>query len=103
MITDPNDPRVHAIRELRHRQERERTRLFFAEGIRFTLEAVATNATIESVVVAPRLLNNVAAARAAKRLRDRGVEYLEVSSDVFGSLSLAASMQGIGVVARQRW
>jgi RNA methyltransferase, TrmH family len=102
-VTSRNNPTVKQIRSLRHRKEREETGLFFAEGIRIVAEAVELQAEIETCVVAPELLTSSFAKEIVKQLRSDGVPSLEVSADVFRSLSTKEGPQGIGAVIRQHW
>src|SRR5215218_6895679 len=69
---DPDDPRIHAIRALRCRAERERTGLFFTEGLRFVAQAVEYNARIERLVVCPELLLQPFGHGLVRRLKQAG-------------------------------
>ncbi|MGI8826168.1 MAG: TrmH family RNA methyltransferase [Chloroflexota bacterium] len=91
------------IRALRQRKERDRSGLFFVEGIRIVGEALEVEAPIEECVVAPDLLTSDFARRVLHRLQDFGVPVLEVTSSVFQTLSLRDNPQGIGAVIRQGW
>jgi TrmH family RNA methyltransferase len=102
MITSRNNPTVKQVRALRNRKTREVTGLFFAEGIRIVGEAVALNAEVETCVVAPELLSSPYG-RELVQLLGRRVPVLDVSGDVFQSLSTKEGPQGIGAVVRQRW
>ena len=102
-ITSLQNPRIKAIRALSQRKRRQETGLFFAEGIRLAGEAVQTGADIEAVVFAPDLLRSDFGRDTVRRAGVGGVEILEVSAEVFRSLSGKDGPAGIGVVARQRW
>ena len=73
------------------------------EGIRLVGEAVELAAEIETCVVAPDLLTSEYGRRTVERAVERGVTCLEVSAEVFRSLSLKDGPQGIAAVVRQRW
>ena len=88
MITSRTNKRVAAFRKLRGRREREETGLFWAEGIRIVVEAARFGATIETLVVAPGLLRSQVAKDLVAAQRATGTPCLEVSADVFGSLSV---------------
>ncbi|HEX6506685.1 MAG TPA: RNA methyltransferase [Chloroflexota bacterium] len=103
MITSRSNPSVKRIRELRHRKHREESGLFVVEGIRLVGEAAEMRAEVETVVVAPDLLQSQYAHVSTERLRSRGAELLEVSADVFRSLSSRDGPQGIAAVLPQRW
>lgn len=105
LISSRNNPKVKAIRDLRHRKERERTGLFFVAGLRLVAAAVQLHAPIELLVVAPDLLADRAAHRTLHDQRQRGLACLEVTAEVFGSLvaNPKDAAHGIGAVVRQRW
>jgi len=103
MITSRNNPAAKQIRSLRQRQERERSGLYFVEGIRLVAEAVQNNVPIEQLVVAPDLLASPFAQELIAEQQQAGVPCLEVSADVFTSLSVKDGPQGLGAVLRQRW
>ncbi len=105
LITSRSNLAIKTIRSLRDRKERDRAGLFFVEGIRLVVEAVQTGADIEMMVVAPELLKSQVAldAVASARQSNRELTVIEVSLDVFESLSQKDGPQGIGAVVRQRW
>jgi TrmH family RNA methyltransferase len=102
-ITSQSNTRIKEIRSLHNRQERERTGLFFIEGIRIVVEAVQAGAQIETLVVAPDLLKSQLGQETVRQERERGIPVLEVSAPVFKSLSVKEGPQGIGAVVRQHW
>jgi RNA methyltransferase, TrmH family len=101
-ISSKSNERIKEIRALRHRKERERTGLFFVEGIRIVAEAADLGAHIETLVLAPDLLESEFARDLVQRLHARGVPILEVTGEVFKSVSLKQGPQGIGAVLQQR-
>ncbi len=103
MITSRNNPAVKQIRSLRLRGERDRTGLYFIEGIRLVAEAVQSGAPVEQLIVAPDLLASPFAQELIAQQRQAGVPCVEVSADVFASLSAKDGPQGLGAVLRQRW
>ena len=103
MISSASNPRIKAIRALRQRKARERTGLFFVEGIRIVGEAIQCNAPLTTLVYAPELLQSDFAHELIETQRARGVECLEVTREVFECLSATQGPQGIGAVVRQRW
>lgn len=60
-------------------------------------------AEIETLVVAPQLLNSTFGQELVESQRQRGTSILEVTEDVFESFSVKEGPQGIGAVVRQRW
>lgn len=102
MITSPANPAVKAIRALRQRKEREATGRCFVEGIRLVAEAARAGA-LERLVVAPALLTSAFARDLVAEQAGAGVATLEVSAEVFATLSQKDGPQGLAAVARQRW
>jgi RNA methyltransferase, TrmH family len=102
-ITSTGNSTVKRIRALRHRKERERSGLFYVEGIRLVGEAADLAAEVELCVVAPELLTSEYGRQTVNRLVERGATHLEVSADVFRSTSLKDGPQGIAAVVRQHW
>lgn len=102
-VTSLQNPRVKQIRALASRKERERTGLFFCEGLHLVLEAFQTSTPVELLVVAPDLLRSPRAQDLLQHADGLGCSILKVSAEVFQSLSSRAFVQGIGAVARQRW
>jgi TrmH family RNA methyltransferase len=103
LITSPHNPSVRQIRSLRSRKQRERAGRFFVEGIRVVAEAVQLGAAIETCVVAPEALTSPFARELVRTLRSQGVPCLEVTPEVFRTLSRREGPQGLGAVVRQRW
>ena len=97
-ITSSANPKVKAIRALRVRKYRRRGKHFWIEGIHIVHEALATDATVETLVYAPELLtSDHASALVVQVPPDRR---LAVSSRVFQSLSDRQGPQGLGAVVR---
>jgi RNA methyltransferase, TrmH family len=102
-IASRNNPRVKAIRDLRQRKERERSGRFFVDGIQLVAAAIQLGADVEALVVAPDLLASRFAHKLLREQRERGVDCLEITAEVFESLAAKETAQGIGAVVRQRW
>jgi TrmH family RNA methyltransferase len=103
IISSQNNSRIKQIRALRQRKGREQTGLAFIEGIRVVAEAAALPDTIETLVVAPERLSSAFAQELVQDQVGNGISCLEVTPEVFGSLSVKEGPQGIGAVIRQRW
>lgn len=101
-ISSRNNPRIKQIRNLRHRKERERTGLFFIEGIHLVAAAVELNAAIKLLVIAPALLTSPFGRAVVWEQRRNGIPCLEVTPDIFQSLAIKEGAQGIGAVVAQR-
>jgi TrmH family RNA methyltransferase len=103
IVSSQQNPRVKQLRALRARKDRERTGLFFAEGLQLVLEAIQTGSEIELLVVAPELVRSAIARETVQRARDSPLAILDVSAEVFRDLAQRESTQGIGALVRQRW
>lgn len=103
MITSRSNPRVVRARGLRRRADRDASGLCLVEGIRVVYEAERQRAAIEELVVAPDLLRSDLAWNLVQRIQSRGTPTLEVSAEVFASISSRDGPRGIAAVVRQRW
>jgi TrmH family RNA methyltransferase len=103
LIATTANATIKRIRALRQRKPREESGLFFVEGIRIVGEAVQLGADIESLVVAPALLTSDFARHLVAEQRQRGVPVVDVTPEVFESLSAKDGPQGLGAVVRQHW
>ncbi len=102
-VTSRSNPTVKLIRSLRERKERDRAGLFFVEGIRLAVEAAQLGADIQTLVVASTLLKSPMALEMVEQQRQSGVNVLDVTAEVFDSISGKEGPQGIGAVVRQKW
>ncbi len=103
IISSIANSRIKYIRSLTHRQEREKSQLFFVEGIRIVAEAIQLHAEIHTLVYAPNLLKSQFGMELVHQQEQQGVACLEVSADVFKSLSVKDGPQGLGAVVHQQW
>jgi TrmH family RNA methyltransferase len=102
-ISSLGNANIKRIRSLRQRKERERSGLFFVEGIRPVTEAIQAGVALESLIAAPELLVSPFARQIVAEQQQAGTPYLEVTAAVFQSLSSRDGPQGIAAVARQQW
>lgn len=103
IISSTANSRIKHVRNLATRQEREKTQQFFIEGIRIVGEAVQMGADIETLVYAPSLLKSHFALELVREQREHGIFCLEVSPEVFRSISTKDGPQGIGAIVHQKW
>jgi TrmH family RNA methyltransferase len=101
VITSRANERVKQIRALRDKRARDATGTFFAEGRRLLQAAVNTGAVIEQLLVVPERLDEADAALANEIAVS--VPTLEVTGDVFDSVSFREEAQSLGAVVKQRW
>lgn len=106
----PNEPRQHSpdtaivkeVRQLRSRDERERTGTFYVEGVHIVAQAVRLGAEITTCVIAPDLLTSAYGQEIVEQLRAAEVPIVELSAAAFGSISFKENLQGLGAVVRPR-
>ncbi len=97
------NPLARAVRALRGRPARDATGCLFVEGIRLVTEAVRQGYRVETLVVAPALLESPLARALVREQAGRGVPVRHCTPEVFASLSLREHPQGLGAIVRQRW
>ena len=102
-LLDRFHPQITRIQRLGKRAERDRTGLFYIEGMRFVTQALQHQAHIEQLVVCRELLIHPFAQRPVREQNRRGIRLLEVSRTVMEGLSQVQDSQGLGAVVRQRW
>jgi TrmH family RNA methyltransferase len=98
LITSLRNPRVKALRSLRHRKYRYLEGHFLIEGIRIVEEALTCEAPLETLIYAPDLL----VSHRAQSLVDQvgPTQRLALSGEVFCSLSDRDNPQGIAATVR---
>jgi RNA methyltransferase, TrmH family len=103
IISSFSNPKIKEMRSLRQRKERAQTGLAFIEGIRIVTDAIQHPGTVETLVVAPELLTSAFARELVQAQTQAGTPCLEVTAELFQSLSHKDGPQGLGAVIRQRW
>ncbi len=103
MITSPANPTIKQIRKLSDRKERQQTGLFYVEGLRIVGEAVELGWNVASLIISPELLSSLFGLQLVQKFQSAGGQVLEVSADVFRSISAKDGPQGIGALIEQRW
>lgn len=103
VISSTQNRHVKLIRSLRSRKEREQSGLFFVEGIRQVAEAIQSGAGIEALVMAPELLHSDFAHSLVSKEAKAGTDVLQVTGDLFKSISAKDGPQGLAAIVRQRW
>jgi RNA methyltransferase, TrmH family len=79
-IAGPWHARVEETRRLQRREGRERSGLYYGEGLRFVATAVEQRAQINTLVVCPPLLHHPFAPRLTERLRQHQTPILLVNA-----------------------
>ncbi len=103
LIVERHHPQITRIRHVCMREGRERTGLFYVEGMRFLTQAMQHQARIEALVVCRDLLVHPFAQKLVYMHEQQKTPLLEVSADVMESISQVPDSQGIGALVQQRW
>ncbi len=103
MITSTANPTVKLIRKLRDKKERRQSGKFFIEGLRIVGDAIAGGWQVEVLVYSPERMTSLFGQQTVQSFADSGGSVLEVSGEVFDSLSLKDGPQGLGAIVQQRW
>ncbi len=103
MITSSSNERIKDIRKLRNRKFREISGHFFAEGSRIVIEAIERGADIQDLIVTPKYGQSEIGSQVINQAKEKKLHLLEVSEEVFQSLSQKENPQGIGAVISQKW
>jgi TrmH family RNA methyltransferase len=103
MITSTANERIKSIRKLREKKFRSDTGTFYIEGIRIVVEAMRSGKRVQTLVVAPDLVQSPQVSQILEDAAKAQIELLEVSGDVFESFSLKEGPQGVAAVVRQQW
>jgi TrmH family RNA methyltransferase len=86
-------------RDLRRRKARERQQLFICEGVRVVEELLRSPVVIRGALVAPQLRDVPRGVELERSLRERNVEFAEVSAHEFASAAETESPQGVLAIA----
>ncbi|MFQ6132803.1 MAG: TrmH family RNA methyltransferase [Armatimonadota bacterium] len=100
MLTSLRNPQVRLCRALAQRKIRDREGKFVLEGVRLLEEALAAGVELERAFCCPALARTERARRLARRLAD-AADLVEVSEEVFRTLSDTTSPQGLLAIARR--
>ena len=96
-ITSFQNPLVKMIRSLAYKKYRKREGLFWAEGVRNTLEAIDNGWDIDALVWAPDLLRSDLA---RERIGASTLRKVTVASRVFERIAASELPQGLGALVR---
>ena len=100
VITSTRNPHIIEARGLRLRKKRDQLCKAYVEGINSTLAAIESGADIEYLIVCLDLLKSE---NMKQLLENSTLVVLEVTEEVFRSLSKRDGPQGIAAVIRQVW
>jgi TrmH family RNA methyltransferase len=102
LITSKANATVKQLRALRNRRERDRTGLFLAESARLVAEALRAAAAIEALIVVPERLAGAAERDSIAKARAAGAEIIEVSAEVYDSISFRGDPDSMAALVRRR-
>lgn len=103
-ITSTANPRIKRIRKLSDRKERTREGVFLAEGLRIVIEAIQLNQDIETLIVAPELMRSEVGEESLRAFQSAQPDrVMQVSADVFRSISGKDGPQGIAAIIKPAW
>lgn len=103
IITSTSNTQIKEIRKLKERKYRSESGRFLLEGIRIVIEAIRTPGFVEQIIVSRELLDNEKGIEAAEIARKQALPILEVTKEVFESISGKEGPQGLAAVGKQRW
>lgn len=102
IITSAANPLVKRLRLLADRRHRRREGAFVVEGLQPVWRAVEAGWEIETLVVAPDLLDATAAAPMVARLEADGVPVARLTAELFARLSDRDGPSGLAAIVRGR-
>lgn len=91
------------IRSLQLRQNRDRLRVFFLEGVRQFVQAHDAHLPFECILTSPVLLQSPLAQMLSRRLRSARVPHHRLTPEQFRAISQADRASGVAAIARQHW
>jgi TrmH family RNA methyltransferase len=100
IITSATNPLVKRLRRLASRKHRRREGVFVVEGIQPVWAAVDAGADVETLVVAPEILNADVTARLVDREEAAGRQVARISAELFRRLSSRDEPAGLSAIAR---
>jgi len=102
VITSASNPVVKRIRSLADRRGRKREGAFLVEGMQPVWRAAESGWEIDTLIIAPTLIENQSVYDMAADVRHRGGRTVEVSADLFSRLSERDGPAGVMAIVRQQ-
>ncbi|MBD3557524.1 RNA methyltransferase [Planktothrix sp. FACHB-1355] len=88
-------------RLLSDRHYRDKTKLFFAEGIRNFVEAVDHNFPVETIIYSEKLLTSPIARKMVRELKRQGTPFVRITPDEYRQISVTERASGVAAIFRQ--
>jgi TrmH family RNA methyltransferase len=98
MLSSPSHPLIKQARRLKQRKYRTAERRFLLEGIRAFIEAVDSDAAIETILASPDLLTSARAREAIATARTHGAQYHALTPTAFAALSDRDNPTGLAAI-----
>ncbi len=96
-------PLDQAVALQKSSDQRDRTGLFFIEGVRNFVQAVDHGFDIRHIIASEKLLINPLARKLARQRQRAGVPVFRATPEQFRHISTTKRASGIAAIARQRW
>jgi TrmH family RNA methyltransferase len=103
MITSHSNQAIKTIRSLKDKKTRSASGLFLIEGLRIVGAALDRGVRVQTLIYSPELLVSDFGKTLIFEQLNKGMDLLEVSEDVFKSISNKEGPQGLAAVVRQEW
>lgn len=103
VITSTANPRIKNYRKLRDRKYRTESGLFAVEGLRIVAEAIEDHWPITELIIASELNTSSYMNDLIEQAQKSKISILNVSADVFRSLSIKDGPKGVAAVLSQQW
>jgi TrmH family RNA methyltransferase len=103
MLTSFSNPLIKRIKRLQRKKHRQQEGVFYAEGLRVVLAAVAAGAPIETIVYSSELLTSRRAWRMLTEQQAAGTACVEIAAKLFQSISSRDNPVGLGAIIAEQW
>ncbi len=100
---EANSALDEALALQKDRNRRDRSGLFYIEGVRNFIQAVDHGFEISRIIASDKLLINPVARKLVRRCRRSAVPVVSATPEQFRHISTAKRASGIAAVVRQRW
>lgn len=100
-ITSLQNLKVKEVVRLREKRERDKTQTFLIEGYRELSRAAAGNVSLNTLFYSPDHFLGTNEASLIQTIRDRGIETIEVTKEVFEKISYRDRPDGLLAIAKQ--
>lgn len=102
-ITSSANPAIKALRKLQDKKGRQESGCFYVEGLKLVGNALEKGADIRQIIYSSELLVSDFGRKIPQLAKERCIETLNVTPEVFNSFSMKAGPQGAAAVVRQHW